>query len=181
VLKKLAKRRFDPDKAAEVINEINSGSHRSVAIVWGAIVEEALEDSLSRAMKHLTRPEKELLFERNGPLATFSSKIIIAYRIQILDKVQQSYLNRIRHVRNAFAHGLYELTFATKEVHDVCRLLSIAQSARLTDPKACYCIACLRLWTRLSEHGGVLSFAPGKGRHVYVGHIKWEWSGPETP
>lgn len=60
------------------------------------------------------------LFDVNGPLGTFSDKIIMAYGMGIFGKKTRHDLDLIRHLRNGFAHCRLPLRFNTPEVKAVC-------------------------------------------------------------
>jgi len=60
------------------------------------------------------------IFDVNGPIASFSDKIIMAFGMGIFGKKTRHDLNLIRHLRNGFAHCRLPLRFNTPEVKLVC-------------------------------------------------------------
>ncbi|WP_374634605.1 hypothetical protein [Ferrovibrio sp.] len=101
-------------------SEIYNGSDRSCAIVFGSFV----EISLIRFLKTKTRPSThEDIFDYRGPLGTFSSKIRMAYSLNFIGPKTHSDLDKIRHLRNTFAHSRLPLKFKTPVVKRVCDLL----------------------------------------------------------
>jgi hypothetical protein len=60
------------------------------------------------------------IFDVNGPISTFSDKIIMAYGMGIFGKKTRHDLNLIRHLRNGSAHCRLPLRFNTPEVKLVC-------------------------------------------------------------
>lgn len=54
---------------------------------------------------------KEDLFGVNGPLGTFSSKIILSFSIGLLSKSLKNDINSIRKIRNEFGHNYTKIDF----------------------------------------------------------------------
>jgi DNA-binding MltR family transcriptional regulator len=106
-----------------IIKELRSDSDRASVMVYGSIIDEAIENALTRRMVALTPTEREQIFQGTGPLSSFSAKINIAYAFKIFGKMTKRDLHYIREVRNAFAHISRNLRFSTKEVSDVCAAL----------------------------------------------------------
>jgi DNA-binding MltR family transcriptional regulator len=50
------------------------------------------------------------------PLGTFSSRIKIAYALGIIGGKSRHDLDIVGNIRNAFAHGMRDLAFDTKEI-----------------------------------------------------------------
>lgn len=110
-----------------LMGELNGDSDRAVMILLGTYVEDMLSAVLEGRMRPLTRDEEDAIFGHNGPLATFSAKINLAYGLSILGPETRDALNKIRELRNACAHSMRPLSFATKEVVDVARSLPLVQ------------------------------------------------------
>lgn len=104
---------------------ILSGEHddRTAAIIGGARVEAALEKRILMKLRPLNRDRKKRLFDGDGLLATFSAKIQIGYAISIYDQPLANELDRVREIRNAFAHATKPITFKRRAVSDVCKSL----------------------------------------------------------
>lgn len=89
-------------------NELEQcSSDRSCVIVAATY----LDDFLGYLFRHfLSSPSKEKedseLFSGYGPLSTFSSKIILSYRLGLISDYEFKTLQVIRRIRNAFAHEL---------------------------------------------------------------------------
>jgi hypothetical protein len=90
-------------------------SDRTVAIVWGAYVERGLEILLASRMT-LTATLRKQVFGREGPLASFSAKIIVAHALGLIDSDTKRNADYVREIRNAFAHTIQNLRFRTPEV-----------------------------------------------------------------
>lgn len=70
------------------------------------------------------------IFDANGPLATFSNKIIMAYGMGIFGKKTRHDLDLIRHLRNGFAHCRLPIRFRNPEVKIVCDYLALPDITR---------------------------------------------------
>ena len=58
------------------------------------------------------------LFDANGPLGNTNSKIIIAYRLGIIDDDVERALQLVRRIRNDFAHSLETATLSEGKQRD---------------------------------------------------------------
>jgi hypothetical protein len=83
------------------------------------MIERDLEQLILTRIEMGVRIRKECipsLFERDGPLATFSGNIAFAVALQLVTGDTIKNLNSIRRIRNAFAHSALPITFITPEV-----------------------------------------------------------------
>lgn len=106
-----------PDEALSHIKEFAKMADASYVIVSASII----EDWLTMAIKSKLRPGMSLNFEarifRNyGPLSTFSSRIDIAYAMEIISDEMFDDLRAIKDVRNAFAHAKQVIFFGSDEL-----------------------------------------------------------------
>lgn len=85
---------------------------RYIALVAAGTVEEGLKVAVAR---HLGIGPTDKRFE-NGKLATFNDRIREARRLDLVTAEEAIELDRIREVRNAFAHALTSISFDTPEV-----------------------------------------------------------------
>jgi hypothetical protein len=128
-LKKLAKEIPDERTTAALLRQLEQRErdHRSdrvAAILGGAIIEDALRVALLARF----RPDKkdhEGLFDgdKNAPLSTFAARISVAFALRVFGPNTLGDLQCIKAVRNAFAHSLMTLDFATPEIVTVCDAL----------------------------------------------------------
>jgi hypothetical protein len=84
-------------------------SDEATVVVGGAILEFVLRDAIARHFrKDVNQKEISKLFkvESNGPLNDFSSKIKLAYALGIWKEKTREDLDKIREIRNYFAHTL---------------------------------------------------------------------------
>lgn len=92
---------------------------RYIAVVAAGTVEEGLKVALAR---HLGIDPTDKRFE-TGKLATFNGRIREASRLGLVTPEETIELDRIREVRNAFAHALTSISFDTPEVEEMTRRL----------------------------------------------------------
>lgn len=108
---------------AETYKEIATGSDRSCAILAAAEVERYLETFIVLNLANTTGEVFKRLTDQNGPLGSFSSKIILAFAMGIIDKPTYNDLNSIRNIRNVFAHSVLNVSFETPQVTRECENL----------------------------------------------------------
>jgi DNA-binding MltR family transcriptional regulator len=128
------------DKAGEqellllFLNQLDKESDRGCALVAAGYLEDQLKKVLQARMVKHTGPAEEI-FEGHEALATFSAKIKVAYLLGIVSHEVYSDLNRIRDIRNAFAHNLEIDSFAHASVVEKCALLENVQEEWLPSDK----------------------------------------------
>src|SRR6516165_6267823 len=99
--------RLQPElqEAMDVSNALGKEAHPITTAILGAVmVEQELETLLRSKFKRKDDKTWEMLVE-NGPLNSFSSKIVIGYALGIYDERMRNDLNIVRSIRNAFAHS----------------------------------------------------------------------------
>jgi DNA-binding MltR family transcriptional regulator len=110
------------DVAADVKNLLDAVEHQrrmthaSVVIATTAILDNQLERGLKRALLPMSKNMYKQLFDSFRPLNTFSAKIVMAYGLGIITKNVYDELEKIRHIRNAFAHSSERLHFESPQI-----------------------------------------------------------------
>jgi DNA-binding MltR family transcriptional regulator len=96
-------RRSDLLAFIDFYNNLKSESDRAAVILGTSKIELLL---LQIIQKHLLPcpASKDDIFEGEGPLSTFSSRINLAYRLGLIDATLSHSLHIIRKIRNDFAH-----------------------------------------------------------------------------
>lgn len=94
---------MDPD--AEKI-DLTDESDRGCILVAAALLEESLEFRFRHTFQSKKIPQsvQDSLFSSNGPLATFSGKLKMAYAIGLIPKETFRDLEEVRKLRNQAAH-----------------------------------------------------------------------------
>lgn len=104
--------------------EFKASSDRAAAIIGGAYLDELITEVLRSFLVGDKKSDKSI-FEGNGALATFSSKIELAYRSGLLSKLEHKSLHCIRRIRNEFAHRLVGVSFRSDHIRSMCRNIEV--------------------------------------------------------
>jgi hypothetical protein len=136
---------------------------RSLAIIEAVNLEYAIESAISTQLNLTKDRMEELFIGENAPISTMSAKIKLAHAIRIFGSNTRSDLDRIRSIRNAFAHAQKLIGFKTPEVAEVCNQIKILSrlprppklssdaSWPPTEPRTQYLQASLTIQTALSS------------------------------
>lgn len=110
---------------------VNSEGDRSAALLVAAYLEEQLEALLLAYL--LDVPAAKLLVcGFNAPLGTFSSRCKAAYALGLISSVQFKDIERIRKIRNEFAHNWDLTSFDDTRVIGTVRSIT---PSRIEEPK----------------------------------------------
>lgn len=106
---------------------------RALVLISSAFIEQGLESviSLATIMEYDDPSEYVNLFggDRPGAINGFYGKIIVGHALGAYTNAFKEDLDRIRHLRNAFAHSKVEINFKTKEIADACNFHTTAHFA----------------------------------------------------
>lgn len=109
------------------IQELRSLPDRPLAIVAAALMERRLSALLTGCLQDGAL-RKETVFERmfrsSGPVGSFSAKIHLGFMVRLYDHRTMLNLERIKDIRNRFAHDLAASSF--QQFKDACMNLDIA-------------------------------------------------------
>ena len=108
-------------------------SLRAQIVLSGCYLDEALYDLL----KIVLVPENDktdILFDGpQAPLGTFSAKIEMSYRMQLIDQDTKNSINLIRKIRNEFAHNLMDCDFTHPKILDYNKKLYLIHSKSIKE------------------------------------------------
>ena len=107
--------------AEAALEEVRTGGDRAAAIVAAALVDEHLGRVIIASLRQNKRIAQKM-FTGSGPLATFSSKIDLAFLIGMFSEECCKELHTIRDIRNTFAHDL-NTGFDNQRVKDLANNL----------------------------------------------------------
>ena len=162
--------------------ELYASSDRATAILFGSFLETFLEHLLVKKVRDdLDSNDRRKLFEI---IQSFSSKIFVAYALNLIGPTTRADLDLVRFLRNEFAHSRMPLSFKTPEVKSICDELKIVDfptsiippaylrrvsnealksAITTTDPKTRFVTTCHHLLNRMvvAIHG------PREGDQVY--------------
>lgn len=86
------------------ISEMETESDRSIVLVAASFFDEALSNRLRNALNRGNKKALDSLFDMNGPLCSFSSKIELLFCLGSISKSIRDDLHAIRKLRNVCAH-----------------------------------------------------------------------------
>jgi hypothetical protein len=109
-----------------IFSELAEDSPRAAAILAACFLEDALRTAILKSFVRINSDERDGLFNGNGPLSAFSSKIDVGHALGLYSRKMKEELHTVRIIRNAFAHAKFSITFETAEVADVCATLTRA-------------------------------------------------------
>ncbi len=109
-------------------------SDRGCALFAAAYLDEALGELL-RASFVASKEMGEELFEGTAPLATFSSRIKLAFYLGKISRACRGDFDLIRKIRNDLAHSAELVSFDTPSVADRCRNLSFSHHTKDARPR----------------------------------------------
>lgn len=119
---------------------ISSESDRGCVLFAASYLDASLSKLLCESLVANKNVEKDL-FEGTMPLATFSSRIKMAFYLGLISQKCRQNLDMIRSIRNDFAHRLEVDLFAVQSVGDRCRSLSYSYHGKDASPRSHYTAA----------------------------------------
>jgi hypothetical protein len=116
--------RRDPVVGKETMavhNELyNVEGDRGAALIGGSMAENALETIIRTHLIPLGNDKLDELFGFESPIGSFSSKIKISFAFGFIEAKMRDDYDRIREIRNAFAHCKVFINFNTPEILNSC-------------------------------------------------------------
>jgi len=104
------------------IHDLRSESGRGAALLCCAYLDDLIRDTL--AAFFVVGSESDRLLEGfNAPLGTFSARVTAAYACALITEDEFSELNRLRKIRNEFAHSK-TAAFTDQKIFDLCANLT---------------------------------------------------------
>jgi DNA-binding MltR family transcriptional regulator len=98
-------------------------SHTMVVVVGTALLEELLGQAIKGKLRPITTKFEERLFDNYGPFSSFSARIDVAYALDILTDDIFAELNKLRRIRNKFAHSGERLSLEEEPILSLFNLL----------------------------------------------------------
>lgn len=123
-------RQFTIEDWALALAKARISNDREAAILGTSMVDRGLEVALQSKFVDLSKRQKEVIFEGSGPLASFSSKIKIAHALGLISIRVKEDLEKIRSVRNVFAHSLLDVSFETPEINNTCSRINFPSDCK---------------------------------------------------
>ncbi|MFZ1107438.1 MAG: hypothetical protein WAN43_03675 [Rhodomicrobium sp.] len=113
----------DQAQAEDWRRELKYGSDRSICIIAVANLEAWLADLICTKFAYSDVDTLDRLYRPEGPLSTFSCKIELAYAMGLISDEDRLELNKIKNIRNDFAHNTSIITFETQAIKELCLTL----------------------------------------------------------
>ncbi len=128
-------RTLDCQMSADVKKEeidLAEESDRGAVIVAAAILEDDLAEILEKLLiaNHMPEKHRKEMFDLNGPLSSFSSKMLICYGFGLISKDVFDDLTKIRRLRNRFAHSSEDVDFFAEEIKSIVYSLKCTEFPR---------------------------------------------------
>jgi hypothetical protein len=162
-------------------------NERSMAILLGALVEAALGHALIWTLDIDDSDLYARAFESDGgPLSDFNGKILMAAALRLTGPISTADLHVIRHVRNAFAHSVTDVTFSTTEVAATCDRIKLPKAFETDRPifkfgtaREKYAFTCEWLFSSFLRGGVLLMTTRDRNNpQKRLRAVCPEWSGP---
>jgi len=118
-------------------------THAAVVIAAVSILDAQLERVLKRALRPMSKRMYARLFDSFRPLNTFSSKIIMAYAVGAITHDAFDELEKIRAIRNEFAHSSEILHFESSSIAP--KFLSLKRPPTASTKPTEVFLACVRV------------------------------------
>lgn len=112
----LSRERPSEEDIASAFKDAERATDRHASIILSTQLEGELGEAIEVRLPRRDKKSLERLYSRDGPLASFYSKIELASALAIIDEDSRSDLHDIRGIRNAFAHARKALTFETPQI-----------------------------------------------------------------
>jgi len=181
-LKKLAAEIPDDKEARAILQGLeaqhNPLSDYAIALIGASLLEKALEIALLARFVPLSNEERSRIFQPTGPLGSLSAASLLAYATGIFGPKTRTDIDHVRAIRNAFAHGRRALSFETREIAEICRLLRVPNVVTIAEstadsrtPRGRYIETCVTLSeclkSSLSDPANVTKRRP-LNRHAFL-------------
>jgi len=119
-----------------MLMDVSTLTDQAAVLVIGSYVERILEQAILSRLIKMTKPQIAGLFE-NGPLASMIAKNKMGLALGLYDAATFNDLEKIRQIRNAFAHSFHAITFKNPTIRAYCReFASVTRFAQHQKPPA---------------------------------------------
>jgi DNA-binding MltR family transcriptional regulator len=121
-LKKILRAKSTKEDVQRALKELETDGPRGTVVLGHALIEDAVRSAIAHHMRPLNDGDFDQLFRGTSPLASLSAMTRVAYAFKIIGAKTKNDIDRLREVRNAFAHAQAILTFESKEVLEQLKL-----------------------------------------------------------
>lgn len=117
-LHKLIRERELPEDGEQITNELYEGADHTAVLLSVAQLQHELEQYVTSTFKVTDGAELEALYQPGGLLSSFHLLIQLSFALGLIDKDEREHLNRIRAIRNVFAHAMRPVGFHMEAIAD---------------------------------------------------------------
>ena len=130
------------EEVEQILLKLADSDDRTAAIVGASLVESALQQRLVQSFDSRSKGLEQRLFEDRGPLSDFNSKILIPQAFAVVPDRLADDMQRIRKIRNCFAHARIDVRFdeplIAKEVAELVAVTAARKAYSDTEVGALY-------------------------------------------
>lgn len=137
------------DDFVDAIHEIENDGPRGAVLLGHALLENLMRRVLRSRMVELSKDEEDRLFGGIGPLGSMAARVRVAYAFGLIGREAVVHLNKMRELRNLFAHTGRKIGFDDPEVISICRAIFSDQGE--FEPRQIYIGALKALIIHLAE------------------------------
>ncbi|MBK3735243.1 transcriptional regulator [Azospirillum brasilense] len=109
---------------SEFLVEFNKESDRGMALIATAFIDNILKETIASFLIE-GAAGTSLLDGFNAPLGSFSTRIVAAEAMGLISEQEAKEANRLRKIRNIFAHGVH-VSFTDDNIRDMCANLELS-------------------------------------------------------
>lgn len=121
-------------------------------------LDKALSDLLFVSLVENHKKIERELFMGSAPLASFSSRITLAFYLGLISKSCRRDLDSIREIRNKFGHDPEVISFRRQDIADRCRNLAFSYHDSQAEPRSHFTASVMRVLAHI--HREILSTKP---------------------
>lgn len=160
----------------QLTKSLDDADDRGLILALSAFAEDALGDLLSAFMLPC-EASTQLISGFNAPLGTFSSRIKAAYALGLVTKEQFQDLERLRKIRNEFAHTWKPIDLSHPKARAAAEAMNFSgidrsfpktPSKRVQSSISCLLIELRVATNQIKKHGGGAKL---QGRHLMSGFV----------
>lgn len=100
-------------------DELKTATDRAAVILAATFVEEVIFEAIIDSLLIADKKSIEELTGNNGPLGTFSNKVMFAHALGLIGEEARSDLNIIRKIRNKAAHQMDPFSLSDQQMKDL--------------------------------------------------------------
>lgn len=134
------------------LNVLNKESDRGAALIAVAMIDDLLERTILAFLVE-SQISTDLLAGFNPPLGSFAARTSAAYSLGLISDHEYRQYNKLRKIRNEFAHNVHQ-SFEDKKVKDICTSLEqipMGPPSQTGGPKGQYILASVSLIVALTN------------------------------